>query len=968
MLQEGPSIDRGRMEALRIGEVRVKHMYGRNMDRPEEDQADIDSGGEGDPVAEGRFVVESTGASLTPAGAISLLNNVCSLIPRDDHTPPLQPKYTIHPTFFTCEVRLPAALPIPRDSLIVRSAPFSNRTKKSAKRSAAFRAVIRLYELGVFDDYLLPLRRDQGDTAEDVDGKPPVDVSSIEPMMDVLVYDPWGNVWEPGAPMYLHTLRVDGRHGMGLVCANQLSQFQGQMMASRKQVHLEVLTGVPLTLKEEEKYRSLDLMDRYMKHGIRYAVTRKGLHKQLSVFLVPVDKSGLPDWDGMEHTLHTPASRDWRGMDTFDSPDLLISLVNESKVAKLVRIRRDLKASDCISASPSLTKLVASQAKFGAPDVPEEDPVLECRQLLQTTSTEFRDPARQKSGLLAKEELFLPQSLCQWVNFSPDILQWFMLLPPLTSFLTSVYRARAVQEMMGIPALDLNLTIDAFTLPSASSSFNNQRLETLGDAFLKVATSVHVFNKHIHKHEGQLSVLRQNSVCNRYLLGRGHVQNLEGYMNIEGNTQRTWRLITNASVQVDGKWLVKRVIPRRSVQDCMEALLGAAWISGGVAAGLEAGTRLDLCFGGTNVWWERYPLTEADPTLGSPFPGLEKALGYEFRDKALLIEALTHPSFSGAGASYQRLEFLGDAIFDLVTMDYLFRTYPTGTSGKLTRARARYIRNPTLSAIGTKKLNVHKLMLCELVSLTKAMNQTAQEYDEMTFQQIIDVLWRLDAPKALGDVVEALLGAVFVDSGWKYDVANKVALHLLEDVLKLVHPDMPSDPTTEFMLWVGRHGCNQVKYRKAASSAETGGRKDQMFVVVHDIDIGTPAYIPPKTTSVLARATASLGAKALLEDPKSPFFFEKVCSCSSKDKVENAARYKAAGDLVADENDLNTETVEGFATSAQSELARMGDDKGDDKESGGSEGSGDEEEDEEDEKILTKELWREDSMDLDSDS
>ena len=656
MLENGPSIDRGRLEALQMGEIRVKSMYGRNMDRPEDDQADIDSGEEPDLVSEGRFVVETTGASLTPSGAIGLLNNVCSLIPRDDHTPPLQPKYKIHPTFHTCEVRLPSALPIPRESLVVHSAPLSNRTKKSAKRSAAFRAVIQLYELGVFDDYLLPLRRDQGDTAEDIDGKPPVDISSIEPMMDVFVHDPWGNVWEKGAPIYLHVLNAGGRDGMGIICASQLSHFQGKFTASGQEISLGVSTGIPLKINEEEKYRALDIMDRYMKNGVRHAVTRKGLHKQFSMFLVPIDKHGQPDWEGMEHAVHTPASRDWRGFDTTGSPDLLVSLFNDTKVARLVKIRHDLKASDCVSANLALTKI----AKYSAVEAPGDGPVLQCRPLLQTVSTEFRDPSRQKSGLLAKEDIFLPQSLSQWVNFAPETLQWFMLLPPLANFLTSVFRARAVQEMMDMPVLDLDLTIDAFTLPSASSSFNNQRLETLGDAFLKVATSVHVFNKHIHKHEGQLSVLRQNSVCNRYLLGRGHVQNLESFMNIEQNTQRTWRLTTDASIRKDEQWFAKRVIPRRSVQDCMEALLGVAWLSGGVAAGLAAGTKLDLCFGGEQVWWERYPRKEPDPNVGSPFPALEEALGYVFRDKSLLIEALTHPSFTGAGASYQRLEFLGD--------------------------------------------------------------------------------------------------------------------------------------------------------------------------------------------------------------------------------------------------------------------------------------------------------------------
>ena len=131
-----------------------------------------------------------------------------------------------------------------------------------------------------------------------------------------------------------------------------------------------------------------------------------------------------------------------------------------------------------------------------------------------------------------------------------------------------------------------------------------------------------------------------------------------------------------------------------------------------------------------------------------------------------------------------------------------------------------------------------------------------------------------------------------------------------------------------------------------------------MFVVVHGVDIGPPAYIPPKTTAVLARAMASLSAKALLEDPDSPFHFDKLCTCSSTDKVENAAAYRAAADLATDENDLNTETVEGFATSAQSELARM---------SGGAdsiEESGDE--DDTDDESPVNDQWREDSMDLDA--
>jgi len=58
----------------------------------------------------------------------------------------------------------------------------------------------------------------------------------------------------------------------------------------------------------------------------------------------------------------------------------------------------------------------------------------------------------------------------------------------------------------------------------------------------------------------------------------------------------------------------------------------------------------------------------------------------------------------------------------------------------------------------------------------------------------------------------------------------------------------------------------------------------------------------------------------------SQFYFDKVCSCSRKEKAEKVKLYAVAADLATDENDLNVETAEGFATSAQNECIRLGDD------------------------------------------
>ncbi|PVG02206.1 hypothetical protein CPB86DRAFT_614430 [Serendipita vermifera] len=918
LLEEGPSLDRGRLEALQLGEIKVKDMYGKNMETDREDGEPDNE--DASSASEGRFVVPETGASITPAGSIGLLNNLCSLIPRDPHTPPLQPRYDIHPLLHTCVVRLPAALPIPREDLEIRGQAVS-RTKKAGKRSAAFNAVQRLYKLGVFDQYLLPLRRERGDTAEDIDGKPPIDVSAIEPMMDVLVSDPWGNVWEEGSTPFLHQLIIGEKHGMGLVCASQLASYKGEMMASKELLSVEMLTGTPLTLAKEQRVHLMDLMDRYTKHGIRYSITRKALQKPSSLFLVPVNANGNIDWEQMEACMRMPSSSDWKGVDLSNPLPIFISLLNETRTSMVVGPRPDLKAQDCVAHDKSLSKFVSNASKYMEIHL-EDDLVLQCRPVIQATSTEFRDGSRQKAKG-GSDDVFFPQSICQRLNFSQSLFEWFALLPPLTSLLCSVFRARAVQKMLNV-TIDLNRTIEAFMLPSANASFNNQRLETLGDAFLKLATGIHVFNKFPHKHEGQLSALRQNSVCNRYLLGRGHIQSLVKFMTIEPNTQRRWRLNTDKSTKINSEWFVERTLARRSIQDCMEALLGAAWISGGVSTALEVGTRLGLCFGGENVWWERYDQTGSLVKVNSPFPEVEEVLGYRFRDKTLLLEALTHPSFAKGGTSYQRLEFLGDAVLDLVTMDHFFKTYPTAQSGKLSRARARCVCSPTLSAIGIKKLGVHKILFSDSVSLVGAMVETAKLFESMDFSQVVDNIWNLDPPKAISDVVEALIGAVFKDSGWRYDIVSSVVMRLLDEVIAYVHPDMPADPTSEFCLWVGRYGCTQVHYRDSSNPA-TSARKDQLFVTVHDVDVGPATIIPAKSSVVLARAKASIQAQQLLEDPMSEFSFEKLCTCSQKEKADHASLYRAAGDLVLDDTDLNPETNEGFATDAQLLLLRQGD-------------------------------------------
>ena len=90
-----------------------------------------------------------------------------------------------------------------------------------------------------------------------------------------------------------------------------------------------------------------------------------------------------------------------------------------------------------------------------------------------------------------------------------------------------------------------------------------------------------------------------------------------------------------------------------------EVILGAAVLSGGIQSGLSAGTKMGLRFGWTDAWPTRY--AKVEPTRrANIYAALEDALGYDFKDQVLVMDAINHPTSGTGGATYQRLEFLGD--------------------------------------------------------------------------------------------------------------------------------------------------------------------------------------------------------------------------------------------------------------------------------------------------------------------
>ena len=124
---------------------------------------------------------------------------------------------------------------------------------------------------------------------------------------------------------------------------------------------------------------------------------------------------------------------------------------------------------------------------------------------------------------------------------------------------------------------------------------------------------------------------------------------------------------------------------------------------------------------------------------------LEARLGYGFKDRALLAEALTHVSRSGGGPTYQRLEFLGDSILNCVVASILYERFNNLDEGDLSRLRANLVKQQSLYEIA------QKLELSQFLRLGEG------ELKSGGFRR----------PSILADTLEALLGAIFLDAGFE---------------------------------------------------------------------------------------------------------------------------------------------------------------------------------------------------------
>ena len=193
---------------------------------------------------------------------------------------------------------------------------------------------------------------------------------------------------------------------------------------------------------------------------------------------------------------------------------------------------------------------------------------------------------------------------------------------------------------------------------------------------------------------------------------------------------------------------------------------------------------------------------------GWPLGWLRERLAYEPLDPALFQAALTHRSASGR--NNERLEFLGDAVLNLVASDQLYRRHPDATEGDLSRLRARIVSAEPLADIA------------QALELGEALQLGSGELKTGGFRR----------QSILSDGLEALIGAIFLDRG--LDAARAVLEPLLEPrIAAAPAAESLKDPKTRLQEWLQARGLPLPVY---AVASVAGQPHEQQFEVRCEVD------------------------------------------------------------------------------------------------------------------------------------
>ena len=189
---------------------------------------------------------------------------------------------------------------------------------------------------------------------------------------------------------------------------------------------------------------------------------------------------------------------------------------------------------------------------------------------------------------------------------------------------------------------------------------------------------------------------------------------------------------------------------------------------------------------------------------------LQESLGYQFKDEKLITEALTHRSYS-KDFNNERLEYLGDAVLDLIVGEYLFHLFPKAEEGILSKLRAALVNEEAFTKLA-KRLNLGKYLF---LSPAEENNNGREK------------------PSILSSAFEALIGALYLEAG--FDKAKEVSLKLLKEEYPEIKPEeLLKDYKTTLQEITQAHFGVVPEYRLISATGPDHRKEFEIGVFIHD--------------------------------------------------------------------------------------------------------------------------------------
>nr|XP_045623564.1 endoribonuclease Dicer-like [Procambarus clarkii] len=464
--------------------------------------------------------------------------------------------------------------------------------------------------------------------------------------------------------------------------------------------------------------------------------------------------------------------------------------------------------------------------------------------------------------------------------------------------------------------------VQALTLCAVHDNVDLERLEVLGDSFLKYITAEYLYLKDTKHHEGRLSLRRGKLVCNRtlYSLAKSrkipqkiqsinltpstngflpgflvkpdieqHLRDLNLPNNIWSNLSdfddldKLKEEVVNKLRQMNEEKNVgmcynpwkEHLVSDKSIADSVEALIGAYLLVGGNEAAVNFLHKLGLGVY-NNESLLKSQLEIASPVLSKEswvgcelrrlykiacLDRLENKIQYHFSNTGFIVQAVTHSSYSSNKVTdcYQRLEFLGDAVLDYLVTGHVYSHHSSFSPGQISDLRSHYVKNETLARVAIdKKLHKHLLYLAPKLeaSIDKFLKICEDSYMEDTLNTEADEVdgEDVDVPKALGDLVEAIIGAVYLDSARSLEKTWEVIKVLMGDIMEKSLTSIPLNYVRE--LYESAPG--KVKFEKVPRL-----ENDDFAKYCVQIDDLPPLFGRAKNYRTAKIAAAKLGLQKL---------------------------------------------------------------------------------------------------------